>query len=1071
MVSRHLLAAAAIWLAWVLLHGEQNTLAADAASSSNSAIQSVEALAPEHSDRADLLVKRFEQLAKPVLSSFCFDCHNEDYNEGNVKLDILDPDMLRGEDAERWHAALDMVNSGEMPPAEGEQPSDKQRRALVDWITNSLDAARNVHRGGEQPLLRRLTKRQYANTLRDLLKLPIEFGEDLPDDSPSRLGFRNSATSQQITSLHYQNYEAAARKALGKAIVTGKRPEPFRVRVRLGKDIGSSGSAAFIGGYQSMPIDSDHVRVEILDSAGKPRIANSDEEKKELLKIERNIGVGMRGSAVDRYRVTNDGIVLDSALPHKEVTPKSWQGPSPNLKVLLRRCAPSAGPFRLRVSASKGAFSNELPRGLVSLRGTHSLVTQEDLGELKSKPKQIVVSAADFDGFRNVQQKEDALVAEDITKNCYAQAELIMDEAGLYQIDLVHPFAADAAMPSITLRIDTSSEHVRLRELEPIEGEPLLITPIAHASIDKGEHTLQIGGKFFVGLSHLVMTRLPDDHQVAQELANGRRRNSAKYADATPALRVFIGTRTDDGMEYATFGESTPVLGKQDAAETYEFQEYLENLPVPTFDALEQGDLSNIMMIGMWNDYLVKHRQDQGPLLRIEQIEFEAPYYPVWPPESHTAILFDDPLRESDLEAYTRRVLEQFMTNAFRRPVKTNEVERYYKFWQEVRGEFESYEQGVQETLVAVLCSPSFLYRDYPIDTSQPQNHLAQHQLATSLSYFLWNSPPDIRLLKLADEGELLNKRAETVEWMLQNPKATRFTQTFTEEWLRLDRHHAMTINPKVFPDYSRFVKRDMRAETQQFFHYALTQGMSARVLIDSEFAMLNQNLAEFYGVNGVLGAEFRPVPLDRAVGRGGLLSQGAFLVGHSDGTQSHPIKRAVWLQERILGNPPPPPPPNVPELDPDTPGFEALTLKEQLELHRNKASCVDCHQKIDPYGIVFEEYDAVGRRRTSAKGRPIDAASELPNGHQLTGVQELKDYILQEQYDLFLRSLCEHLFAYATGREITYIEQPRIDRLMEAAKKNDRLDSIVLSVVQCESFLPMLQSETPRKLAQKDVK
>lgn len=1025
----------------------------------NSSASSAVELSTDEVALADRLVIEFNDSASPVVSGYCYDCHNADYSEAGVELDRLDPDMVRGDDAEHWHAALDMVNSGEMPPDDGEQPSDDERRALVDWITRSLDAARSTRRGSEQPLLRRLTKRQYANTLSDLLELPIELGRDLPDDSPSELGFRNSAAAQQTTSLHFQYYESVAREALGKAIVTGHQPAPAKYRVTLGRDVGKDGNAARIGGFQSMPIEPEHVSVEVLDHLGRDLADDDKADQAKRLQIEKNIGIGMRGSHSDRFFVAKDGIVLDSALPHKEVSPKSWQGPSPNLKLLLRNCAPDTGPFRLLVKASPAGFTNELPTGLISLLPTEPLVDLISLIETKSDSARAILEADDFRRLRNAKIVDDTLLAKDVTKTCGAEAKLFIEQDGLYQIDLVHPVTTAAAMPSISVRIGRKSEQVRLDAAEAAGDKTQLVTPITHANFKSGEYKLKVGGRFFAGLSHLVVTRLTDDHPVAKQITSSSERNSQKYAEAVPALRVFVGARTDDGMEYATFGESTPVLAASGDAAAYEFNDYIENLPVPTYDQAEKNPLSNIMIVGMWNDHLVKSRKDQGPPLRIESIEFEAPYHPVWPPKSHTAILFDDPLRDSNPDAYTRRVLRRFMTRAFRRPVEPAEVNRYFRFWKEVRSDFDTYEDGIREALVAVLCSPSFLYIDRPfVASSLPANDEAtqhdDHKLATRLSFFLWNSPPDAKLLKLARRGKLREQLAPVVNEMVLDARAWRFVRTFAAEWLRLDRHETMQINVDAFPDYSRFVKRDMREETFHFLRHAITENLSAGVLIDSDFAMLNQNLAEFYRIDGVEGPEFRRVALDSAVGRGGLLSQGAFLAGHSDGTQSHPIKRAVWMKERILGDPPPPPPPNVPELDPETPGFEKLTLKEQLELHRNKPSCVDCHRKIDPYGVVFEEYDAVGRRRTHAAGKPVDTASELPDGSKLNGVADLKRYVLEERYDMYLRSLCEHLFAYATGREITYAEQPEIDQLVAAAKQDDRLGSIILAVVQSDSFL-----------------
>lgn len=257
-----------------------------------------------------------------------------------------------------------------------------------------------------------------------------------------------------------------------------------------------------------------------------------------------------------------------------------------------------------------------------------------------------------------------------------------------------------------------------------------------------------------------------------------------------------------------------------------------------------------------------------------------------------------------------------------------------------------------------------------------------------------------------------------------------------------------------MYPDFTRFVKQDMAKETYNFIYYVLDENKSILNFIDSDFAMLNQNLAEFYGIDGVIGNNFRPVSIPREKNRGGLLSQGAFLTGHSDGVHAHPIKRAVWLKEKILGDTPPPPPPNVPELDPETPGFENLTLKEQLELHRNKASCIDCHLKIDPYGVVFENYDAVGRFHEKFKGSLIDSKSILPDGTEVEGIKGIKEYILTKKKDAFTKSLVEHLFAYALGRDVSFSDEKELNTIVEKVKAKDfKFQSVIEEIILSESF------------------
>ena len=325
-------------------------------------------------------------------------------------------------------------------------------------------------------------------------------------------------------------------------------------------------------------------------------------------------------------------------------------------------------------------------------------------------------------------------------------------------------------------------------------------------------------------------------------------------------------------------------------------------------------------------------------------MEFEAPYYPVWPPKSYTNIFFDSPNKD-DSKTYAREVIHSFMQRAFRRPLNPGELNRYLSFWENIKDDFDRFEDGIKEVLIAVLCSPNFIYL-YETKIPELEESGDQFYLASQLSYFLWNSPPDKILTDLAIKGDLIDELSDQINRMIDSPKIKELVNSFTYEWLRLDRYKSMDVDVEEYEDFTRFVKEDMFKETNQFIQYVLKNNLSIMNLIDSDFAMLNQNLAEFYGIDGVVGNKFRPVSIDKKQNRGGLLSQGSFLSGHSDGVQAHPIKRAVWLKEKILGEHPPAPPPNVPELDPETPGFENLTLKEQLFLHRNKVSCMDCHQK-----------------------------------------------------------------------------------------------------------------------------
>ena len=498
-------------------------------------------------------------------------------------------------------------------------------------------------------------------------------------------------------------------------------------------------------------------------------------------------------------------------------------------------------------------------------------------------------------------------------------------------------------------------------------------------------------------------------------------------------------------MDYATFGGSQEVDAPLGEPVTYSFYGRLENLPLPAPDTGDTEILSGFSLFGVWNDHLVKSSQDPGPPLLVESIEIEAPYFEQWPPESHSRIFFASQNQDRQ-EVYAREVIERFLERAFRRPVAAAEVDRYHDFWLSMRDEFGSFEESVREVLIAALCSPNFLFL--------AETEERQHALATRLSYFLWNAPPDPELLELAEAELLDGQMSRQVDRLLDDARVDAFVRSFAYEWLRLDRQQLVTIDAGRFPAYTRFVKRDMAEETYAFLRYVIDQDLPISTLIDSDFAMLNQNLAEFYGIDGVEGNHFRPVPLDPALGRGGLLSQGAFLVGHSDGRQPHPIKRAVWLKEKILGDEPPAPPPNVPQLDPETPGFEKLTLKEQLELHRDNPSCHDCHAGIDPYGIAFEEYNAIGLLEDERMGRPVDASTELPDGTPVDGVAELKRYILEQERQAFLRSLVEHLFAYALGRDLSFADEEEVSQIVAYAEQHgETMRAVLRGIALSPSF------------------
>ena len=525
---------------------------------------------------ADELTEAFSDSVEPVLRQFCYDCHGNGEQEGSVALDQLDSDLINGADAESWHAVLDVLNSGDMPPEDASQPDAADRRIMVDWMTSALKNAAAAHQQQSRPVLRRLTKEQYSNTLSELLGLPIRFGDRLPADGKSKMGFSNNGQVLQISPLHIEYYQSIAKEALGKAIVTGDRPNPIRYRVEFGKNIGVSEPSAEFGGFQTAPLSSDDFRLDVLNVKGAPVEPSNKAVERALRKIKKNIGVGFRGSATDRFGVVKEGAVLYSALPHRNVPPRSWQGPSPNMKVVIKNDYPQAGVVRFRVDASRGPLLTT-KMGLIGLRDQEPAVTSADSIHLSAKESASNVNLKFTPG--------KGLLPIEIAERSTARMNLVVPKTGYYQIDLAHPYAPNDSMPSFRLVIrKVGRVQERLRLDKSLKDESRIVTPVTLAYMEKGKYSLTLGGKFFVGFSELIVTPFEagidlTSGSLVKELAA----NEQKYATQNPSIRVFAGAKTDDGMDFKTFDSAKEVTAPIGKNQTLEFFGSLEDLPIPSF--------------------------------------------------------------------------------------------------------------------------------------------------------------------------------------------------------------------------------------------------------------------------------------------------------------------------------------------------------------------------------------------------------------------------------------------------------------------------------------------------------
>lgn len=460
---------------------------------------------------------------------------------------------------------------------------------------------------------------------------------------------------------------------------------------------------------------------------------------------------------------------------------------------------------------------------------------------------------------------------------------------------------------------------------------------------------------------------------------------------------------------------------------------------------------------------LVNSSISQGDI-RVDYVEVSTPVYDQWPPESHSQIFIDSDNRNNET-LYAREVLAAFMSRAWRRNVTEKEIDKKLKLFHAMREHSDSLEEAIVEVLATVLSSPNLLYLvrlgdDEKHETLKRQpaesHRLTGDELATRLAMFLWSSVPDVELLQLADSGKLSQPEtlAGQVNRMLADRRAKRFSKHFVHQWLDMQLLDFLTVDKKAHSYFDPVLKEAMQHEPIEFFHEVLLNNESVLSFVHTDYVMVNERLAAHYGVPDVFGNHFRRVKVDVERRRGGLLTQAGLLTMNSDGTDSHPLKRGVWLLESLLNDPPPPPPPAVPEIDLADPEIAKMTLKQRIEDHRNHAACMSCHSKIDPWGIAFENYDATGRWRNQIKGQPVDAASLLFNKQKLDGMDGLKRYLLQNRQDQFVRAMVHKLATYALGRPLTFADRSSIDKITaDTRKKRDGLSTMIQLLVASELF------------------
>jgi mono/diheme cytochrome c family protein len=526
----------------------------------------------------------------------------------------------------------------------------------------------------------------------------------------------------------------------------------------------------------------------------------------------------------------------------------------------------------------------------------------------------------------------------------------------------------------------------------------------------------------------------------------------------------------------------------------------------------------------------------EGPGIAVDYIDVEGPLHEAWPPASHKRLFGNLPIVEVPYERDqviprqpvkpqrrpgfrphhtdgkefqknqpiwtaaaarpkedARRLLKDFLPRAFRRPVPDSELEVYVKIAHERIEADDYFENAMRAAYRLALCSPDFLFIQEVPGAASPTDKMAldNYAVASRLSYFLWNSMPDDELLALAAKNQLHGATlTRQFDRMLADPKSDRFVDDFLDQWLDLREINFTSPEARLYPEFRPDLRDAMLVESRAFFRELLDHDLGVSNVIDSNFLMLNQRLAEHYKIRDVTGSAIRRITRPQGSPYGGFLTQAAVLKVTANGTTTSPVLRGAWIMDRILGRPVPPPPPDIPAVDPDVRG--TVTVRQQLDAHRNSAACAGCHAKMDPPGFALENFDVIGGWRTLYRftgeppaegqerrgkdpqkndfgnvlpnqwihvmnnvrfGLPVDASGTTVDGRPFKNVTEFKK-ILAADEEAVARNLVERLILYGTGAEVSFADRAQVDQVL--AKSRDGhfgLRSLVHEVINTNLF------------------
>ena len=1038
------------------------------------------------------LADAYHTQTRPLLEQFCVGCHSTAKQEGDLDLEQFAAlaDVRRGTRA--WLKVVEMLDNGEMPPAESKQPSPEQRKQLRGWVERYLHAESLASAGDPGPVvLRRLNNAEYTYTIRDLTGVDLDPAREFPTDSAAGEGFTNAGNALSMSPALLAKYLDAGKEIARHAVLlpdgirfsqfTAQRDwtnetllkirQFYRQRVEI-VDLGVGTSVGLmnlhgdcrLGQAGKLPLEK-YFAATLAERA----VLRSGEKTISVVAAERGLNAKYLGllwanidatepsPLLDRLRTRwRDAKPEDAAALVTEVAAwqrglwafnvvglmgrkgsgTHWQEPVSPLVVQQE--------FRLPIPAAKeGEAAQEVVISMVV--GDCSDGNEHDF-VVWHQPRLVVDQQPDIllRDIPELKGTDPATFGKHPSGKSLAAASLCVRAPSVITLRLPGAIAAGRTLVT-TATLDAESGRDASVQPDVVLGEADLKSGLLAATTT-------------VNLSTVTAlypdTRTLSYHKPVLVAEEGAARK--KFAAAMEAHRQLFPISlcypqvvpTDEVLTLTQFHREDEHLVRLvlDEAEQREIDRLWDELRFVSQDPLKLAAVLDSLV-----ETTKGHPQDGGFNDAVKPFHERA-----------------DGFRQRliDCEPKQLDALIDFASHAFRRPLAKQEVDDLRDLYRSLRLEELSHEDAFRLVLARVFVAAPFLYRFESVPDGASSAQVSPWELATRLSYFLWSSLPDKELRAKAADGTLghPDMLEQQTRRMLKDARVRRLGTEFACQWLHIhDFPVTESKSVQLFPEFEQ-LRTDMYEESILFLTDLFQSDASLLGLLNADHTFVNERLAKFYGVAGVEGEAWRRIEGIQQHGRGGILGLAATLAKQSGASRTSPILRGNWVSEVLLGEKLPRPPKAVPQLADTVP--DGLTERQMIERHSSDAACAKCHQRVDPLGFALEGFDAIGRRREfSQTGLAIDTRTKLPDGHELEGLTGLRSYLLEQRRNAVVGQFCRKLLGYALGRETQLSDQPLLAEMQQKlAEDGYHTSTAVLTIVRSRQFREIRGRDTPQQ-------